>query len=343
MSNAEPPRPRLVDVARAAGVSVSTASRALGRGSELISAQTRDHVRDVARRLGYRANPVARSLRLARTGQIGMVVPSIANPFFMELVVQVEHRLAERGLALLLSDSQMSLSKEDVQLRGFESGQVDGLIIIPCHESFSTPAVERTSSLVRSVQLDRAVQLPELPMVGVDDRHGIRTVLAHLQSLGASRIAMLSNTGSDLSSVTRVREARAAADEFGMRLSEADVVECSFSVESAREAIASLLTRGSRWDAVVCLNDLLAIGAITELRHRGMRIPEDVMVTGFDDIQFAQFMRPSVTTLRQPLAEIARLGVELLLSDEGHEGGAAHRFAVKGKLIVRESTGGPRD
>ncbi len=336
MTTDEKQRPRLVDVARAAGVSVSTASRALGRGSELIGAQTRDHVRQVARELGYRVNPVARSLRLAKTKQIGMVVPSISNPFFMELVVQVEHRLAERGLSLLLSDSQMSVIKEDFQLRTFEGGSVDGLLLVPCHESFSTPAVERTSALVHTVQLDRAVQLPDLPMVGVDDRHGIRAVLEHLREKGARRIALLANTGSDVSSVTRVREARAAAQEFDMRLRDSDVVECNFSVDSARNAISALLARGNRWDAVVCLNDLIAIGAVTELRHRGLRIPEDVMVTGFDDIQFAQFMRPSLTTLRQPLAEIAHRGVDILLSEEEP---TEKRIAVRGELIVRESTG----
>lgn len=329
-------RPRLVDVARAAGVSVSTASRALGRGSELIGAQTRDHVRQVARELGYRVNPVARSLRLARTKQIGMVVPSISNPFFMELVVQVEHCLAERGLSLLLSDSQMSVIKEDFQLRSFEGGSVDGLISVPCHEAFSTPALERTSSLVNTVQLDRAVQLPELPMVGVDDRHGIRAILEHLRDKGAQRIALLSNTGTDVSSMTRVSEARIAAEEFGMQLKDTDVVECNFSVESARNAVSVLLARGDKWDAFVCLNDLIAIGAATELRHRGWRIPEEVMVTGFDDIQFAQLMRPSLTTLRQPLAEIARRGVDLLLSEDEP---VEKRIIVRGELIVRESTG----
>lgn len=339
MSSSDPPRPRLVDVARAAGVSVSTASRALGRGSELIGAQTRDHVREVARQLGYRVNPIARSLRLSRTGQIGMVVPSISNPFFMDLVVHVEHCLANRGLTLLLCDSQMSVIKEDFQLRGFEGGQIDGLIIVPCHETYSTPAIERTSALVRTVQLDRAVQLPQLPMVGVDDRHGIRAVLAHVRDMGAKRIAMLSNTGSDVSSVTRVREARIAAKEFGMTLRDRDVIECSFSVESAREAVSQLLERGSHFDAVVCLNDLLAIGAATELRNRGLRIPEDLMVTGFDDIQFAQFMRPSLTTLRQPLAHIARRGVDILLTEiEGTDTPIPLRVAIEGQLIIRESS-----
>lgn len=332
----EKPRPRLVDVAQVAGVSVSTASRALGRGSELIGAQTRDHVREVARKLGYRVNPVARSLRLAKTKQIGMLVPSISNPFYTDLVVQVEHHLSQRGLSLLISDAEMSVTTEDLKLRSFEGGSVDGLIIVPCHESFSTPSLERTAALVPTVQLDRAVSLPHIPFVGVDDAHGVREVLGHLKERGARRIAMLSNTGSDLSSVKRVTEARRAAPEFGMELADSDVLECNHSVESARSAVSTLINGGNRWDAIVCLNDLLAIGAITELRHRGFGIPEDIMVTGFDDIQFAELMRPSVTTLRQPLAEIARQGVELLLDESDSE--LPKRTLVKGKLVIRQST-----
>ena len=230
------PRPRLVDVAREAGVSVATASRALGKGSELIRADTRDHVRQVARRLGYRVNPVARSLRLSTTGHIGMVVPSIGNPFFMELVAQVEHCLAERGLNLLLADARMSVAHEDHLLRSLESGAVDGLVVAPCHETYSTPALERAAAHVPTVQLDRGVRL-DVPMVGVDDPHGIRTLLDHLAERGVERIALLSNTGSNVSSVTRVRAARAVAEELGMRLDPDDVIECSFSVDEAGAAV----------------------------------------------------------------------------------------------------------
>lgn len=334
MSTEENPRPRLVDVAREAHVSVATASRALGRGSDLISASTRDHVRAIARRLGYQANPIARSLRLSTTGSIGMVVPSISNPFFMELVEQVEHYLASRGLNLLLSDSRMSVTNEARQLRSFESGSVDGLLVVPCHQRFSTPAVERVSAVVPTVQLDRVVHGVNVPTVGVDDVHGMRKIMDHLDDRGARRIAMLANTGAEVSSDIRVAEVLASAERLGMELPEEDCMECAFSVEAGASAVQHMLARGVLPDAVVCLNDLLAIGAITQLRRAGIAVPEEVMVTGFDDIQFAALMRPSITTLHQPLAEIARIGVDLLLSEERPAG----HTPVKGHLVVREST-----
>ncbi|WP_026459567.1 LacI family DNA-binding transcriptional regulator [Schaalia vaccimaxillae] len=334
MNSEERSRPRLVDVAREAGVSVSTASRALGRGSDLIGAATRDHVRNVARKMGYRVNPIARSLRLASTGQIGMIVPSISNPFFMELVVEVEHCLAERGLSLLLCDARLSVSNEDKLLRNFEAGAVDGLIIAPCHETYSTPALARTAEHLPTVQLDRAVHVRDVPMVGVNDIHGMRSILKHLKDRGARNLAMLSNTGVNVSSTTRVSVARDTAEEYGMSLAKTDIIECNFSVKSAEEATHYLIGRGTLPDAVVCLNDLLAIGAITELRRNSIAIPEDILVTGFDDIQFAELMRPSITTLRQPLAMIAQTAVDFLLD----EADAPERTCIPGELVIREST-----
>ncbi|MDO4259782.1 MAG: LacI family DNA-binding transcriptional regulator [Actinomycetaceae bacterium] len=331
-------RPRLVDVAREAGVSVSTASRALGKGSELIGASTRDHVRAVARRLGYQVNPIARSLRLATTGAIGMVVPSISNPFFMELVEKVEHSLAARGLSLLLSDSRTSITVEDQQLRSLESGAVDGLLIVPCHQKYSAPALERTSLAIPTIQLDRVVHSLPLPTVGVDDVHGMRAILDHLKATGATRIAMLANTGKDVSSDTRVAEVLAYAPHIGLELRKEDCMECAFSVEAGASAVATLIEQSRLADAVVCLNDLLAIGAITQLRKSGVAVPEEVMVTGFDDIQFAALMRPSITTLRQPLENIAEAAVDILFSGDL----TARHIAFQGELVIRESTAGQK-
>ena len=334
MSTDDRVRPRLVDVAKAAGVSVSTASRALGRGGELIAASTRDHVRAVARTMGYQANPIARSLRLATAGAIGMVVPSISNPFYIELVEQVEHCLAERGLNLLLCDSRMSVINENRQLRSLESGAVDGLLVVPLHQTYSTPAVERTASIVPTVQLDRGVHDASIPTIGVDDPDGMDTVLRHLLERGVRRIAMLANTGSELSSDTRITATVSCAARLGIELREEDSIECAFSVEAGAAAVRRILQRTDLPDAIVCLNDLLAIGAITQLRRAKISVPDQVMVTGFDDIQFAALMHPSITTFRQPLADIARHGVEILLADKKSQG----HIVVPGHLVVREST-----
>ncbi|PID97785.1 MAG: LacI family transcriptional regulator [Actinobacteria bacterium] len=334
MKKSGKPRVRLVDVAQAAGVSPSTASRALGYGSELISAETKKRVQEVARELGYTANPIARSLRLSSTGAIGMIVPSITNPFFMELVAHVEEYLAQRGMTLRLSNSRTSLDIEAAQLQTYESGGVDGLLAVPCHEVESAKALRRVTQFTPVVQLDRPSPDHTFPSVGVDDTAGVRDIIEHLKSRGTRSLALLTNTNLELSSITRVTAVRETARTYGLSLRPEHTFEASQSIEGGTAAIRQLLKAGPLPDAIVCLNDLLAIGAITELRRNGIDVPGDVMVTGYDDNQFASLVMPSLTTLRQPLARIAEVAVEMLLGERLGES----RVDIRGELIIREST-----
>lgn len=328
-------RVRLADVAEEAGVSASTASRALGFDSHLISPETRERVRLVAQRMGYRANPIARSLRMSSTASIGMVVPSIMNPFFMELVAHVESCLADEQMALHLSNSRDSHTVEDQHIRAFSSGSVDGLIIVPCHEISSAPAIEHASLSLPIVQLDRPCPNIGIPSIGVDDRASITMIMDHLHAQGVKTLALVTNTGANLSSIARVHEALHAASKLGMDLQENRIFEGCQSIEGGIEAARALRSQGPLPDAIVCLNDLLALGVIAELRKRGIRVPDDLLVTGFDDIQFAALSTPSLTTIRQPLMQIARTAVQILLKKQTN---TYTRTTFKGELIVREST-----
>lgn len=328
-------RVRLADVAEEAGVSASTASRALGFDSHLISAETRERVRRVAQRLGYRVNPIARSLRMSSTASVGMVVPSIVNPFFMELVAHVESCLADEQMALHLSNSRDSHTVEDQQIRSFSAGSVDGLIIVPCHEISSAPAIEHAAMSLPIVQLDRPCPNIAVPSVGVDDRTSIASIMDHLKGQGVKTLALVTNTGTNLSSMARVHEALHAAERLGMDLPERRIFEGCQSIEGGIEAAHALRAEGELPDAIVCLNDLLAFGVIAEMRKRGIRVPEDVLVTGFDDIQFAALSTPSLTTIRQPLMQIARTAVQILLHNQPN---TYARTTFKGELIIRESS-----
>lgn len=328
-------RVRLADVAEEAGVSASTASRALGFDSHLISAETRERVRLVAQRLGYRVNPIARSLRMSSTASVGMVVPSIMNPFFMELVAHVESCLADEQMALHLSNSRDSHTVEDQHIRSFSSGSVDGLIIVPCHEISSAPAIENAAMSLPIVQLDRPCPNIAVPSVGVDDRASITAIMDHLMTQGVKTLALVTNTGTNLSSMARVHEALHTAERLGMDLPENRIFEGCQSIEGGIEAARALRAQGELPDAIVCLNDLLALGVIAELRKRGIRVPHDVLVTGFDDIQFAALSTPSLTTIRQPLMQIARTAVQILLHNQPN---TYARTTFKGELIIREST-----
>lgn len=328
---------RLADVAAAAGMSVATVSRVLGGSSHKVNVATRRRVEAAAERLAYKANPIARALRLSMTGSIGIVVPSIGNPFFTELVEQVEHHLTGLDLNLYLCDARDSVELEARRLRSFAAGAVDGILIVPCHATESAPAVHEASQLVPLVQIDRQIPDLKIPWVGVEDTTGIHDIMHHLADLDVQSLALVTSMQSSLSSAVRTASVRSNAAELGISIAPNHVLDGRYSIEEGTIAAERLVALGGLPDAIVCADDLLAIGVIAGLRKHGFRIPEDVLVTGFDDVRFASYMVPSLTTVRQPLSRIAAEAVRLLQED-GDSTREGIRIALPGKLMVRGST-----
>lgn len=326
----------MADVAAAAGVSTSTASRALSNSTHRVNEETRQEIRDAAARLGYKVNPIARALRRSITGTVGMVLPTLDNPFFTELVQAVEHELAERKLNLFLSDSRDDVEVEARRLRGFTGGAVDGILISPCRANGSRNAVLAAAEVVPVVQLDRRVEGVGCPWVGIDDASAMELVFEHLEDRGVKVCALVSATVSNSSALDRIVNARLAADLHSITVPERMFFDGEFSVEWGREAVDQLLSLGLPLpDAVVCTDDMLALGVMAQLRRRGIRVPEDVLVTGFDDIAFASLVDPELTTIRQPVKEIAAKAVALLSQPEEV---VVSRTLFPGELIARRSS-----
>lgn len=327
----------LADVAAAAGVSVATVSRVMGGSSHKVSQATRRLVEATAEGLGYKVNPIARALRLSTTGSIGMVVPSIRNPFFTEMVAQVEHNLAAHGLNLFLCDAQDSVELEARRLRSLSSGVVDGILIVPCHAVGSATAVRKAAQLVPLVQIDRHIPNLKIPWVGVEDTSGTREIMLHLAARGVSSLAVVTSTESSLSTAIRTDTVRNYAAELRITIAADQVIDGNYAVEEGAAAARRLAASGHLPDAVVCTDDILAIGVITGFREQGVRVPDDVLVTGFDDIQMAALVVPSLTTVRQPLSAMAAEAVRLLRNDRG-EAQTGVRIALPGQLVERDST-----
>ncbi|TRY16698.1 LacI family transcriptional regulator [Tessaracoccus rhinocerotis] len=328
---------RLADVAEAAGVSTATVSRVLGGSPHKVSAATRELVEKTAARLGYRVNPIARALRSSLTRSVGMVVPSIRNPFFTELVEEVEHALSAHDLNLFLSDSRGSVELEAKRLRSMSSGTVDGILLVPCHAERSAPAMAAAVAQVPVVQLDREVPSLRIPWVGVEDRSGIRDVMAHLHERGVRSIAHVTSTESSLSAAVRTQEVIAEAARLGITLRPEHLIDGSFSIAEGHGAAELLLRSGEVPDAVVCTDDLLALGVVAGLQAGGRSVPGDVLVTGFDDIELASMMLPSLTTVRQPMELIAAEAVRLLTQGRDATRSGA-RITIPGTLQVRQTT-----
>lgn len=327
---------RLRDVAAAAGVSVSTASRVLS-GADGASPRAVAAVLAASKRLDYRPNLAARGLRARATGLAGIVIPGIGNPFFAELVEALESVLRDANLDMILADSRGEVADEARRLRTLVDRQVEGLILIPTDHDASAPAMRRAHLSVPIVQIDRQVDGFPADYVGVDNALGIRLALEHLAEQNCRTVAFVSAEASSSTGRSRLDSFRLTLPRVA-GLAEDQVHLGSFTIEFGREAARSLLGAARLPDAVVCGSDLIALGMVREFRRSGIAIPESVKVTGFDGILFSELSDPPLTTIRQPVQTIAAESVRLLQSRMRGEGGAARRSEIAPALIVRRSS-----
>jgi len=327
--------PRLKDVAEAAGVSISTASRVLS-GARGASREAAAAVLAASERLNYRPDPIARALRAQTTGLVGMVVPSIGNPFFAEVVEAVENALQKRGLEMIVADSGGDTAHEARRLTLLAQRKVDGLLVVPTHRAESAPALRRMRE-VPVVLVDRQVDGISGDYVGVDNAIGITLVLDHLEQQGYRSLVFVSDTATSSTGRSRL-------ETFELLVSRRPAFRArpprlgSFSVEFGRDVVRALLAEGELPDAVVCGSDIIALGVVRELHRAGIDVPHDIGVTGFDGISFAELCDPPLTTIRQPLPAIAEEAVRLLAARMAHSAVAAHRSEVAPLLEIRASS-----
>ena len=321
------------DVARLAGVSTASVSRALS-GSRGVRADTLRRVLDAANQLSYQVNPVASALRGKVTRTVGMVVPDIVNPFFPAVVKAVEDALHSSGLSLFLCDSNDSPEVEADRVAALLARNVDGLIISPVDALKSRPAVSAAAKQVALVQVDRHVNV-DTDVVSVDHGRGIQLVVEHLVAGGCSSFAF----------VTTARRSSIATERLGAyvrcvrpldRPSASRVLPGDLTVAWGKEA-AERLAGGPLPDAVVCANDLIALGVLQVFRRHGIRVPEDVAVTGYDDLALADIVEPALTTVRQPLGQIAQEAVRFIISAVESPGTPRRELRLLPELVVRGS------
>ncbi|TDC27176.1 LacI family transcriptional regulator [Streptomyces sp. 8K308] len=329
--------PTIHDVAREAGVSASTVSRALS-GSRKVRPELVRRVSEAAEALGYRHNAVARALRTNRSDTIGMVVPQISNPYFPLLVEAVERRLQRSDIELLLCDSNRDVAVEARRLQALVDRQVDGIIISPLDAVASARAVRSTGERVPLIQVDRRVEGAVSDWVGADDDAGISQLVDLLVARGRRGLVLVSSAFTNSSAVARAQAFEAALARHGLSPARSPLLG-SFEVAWGLEAARRLTRReagAAEVDGVVCGNDVIALGMLRGLRLAGVRVPDDMAVTGFDDIAFAEISDPPLTTVRQPWEAMADECVRLLLRADPVPG--PRGIAVAPVLRIREST-----
>jgi LacI family transcriptional regulator len=332
-------RPTIYDVARLAGVSTATVSRALN-GTGQIAPATRAAIDAAVEQLGYQANTVARSLVTKSTETIALLLPDITNPFYAALVSGIQQRALETGHTMLLCTTEGDPEREEQYLTLLRAKQVDGVLV----DGLVLPP-ERIARFVREglpiVCLDRDVDSASVPLVQVDNRLGARMATEHLLSLGHTRIAHVQGAPELGISEVRVQGYREALAEAGIAFDPQLLAIGSFTEEGGYDAARSLLETPS-FTAVFAANDLSAIGVINAIVESGRRVPGDVSIVGFDDLRLSRFTTPPLTTIHQPALEIAELATQLLLELASGRKVRQLRHLLEPALVVRASTAPPQ-
>ena len=332
------------DIAKQAGVSHSTVSRAL-HGSNLISDETVERIRQIAGELGYFPSAAARSLKTNRSHALGVIVSAIDDPFFSEILQGIEEIAQGYGYSLLMAASQRDPEREQAIVRDMRERHVDGLII--CSASFS--AEQRRKLLeygIPIVVVNNQAAEEYRYSIYHDDVDGSRQVTRHLIELGHRRIAYLGNSLSGRTTLDRLTGFRQEMDTAGLTVPADYIHEVPGGhPEDGLAVLEYFLALPERPTAIFCFNDMLAIGLLNGLHVAGIRVPDDISVVGFDNIVFSAYTNPPLTTLDQPKhyigAEAARLILGLLDPPNDREVPQQQIQKLKGKLLVRQSTAPP--
>ncbi|EPH40731.1 LacI family DNA-binding transcriptional regulator [Streptomyces aurantiacus] len=336
-------RVSLKDVAERAGVSIKTVSNVVNKYQHVTPAM-RARVQQAIDELGYRPNLTARHLRKGRTGIIALAVPELGNPYFAELAGAVIDAAAEHDFTVLLDHTGGDREQEVLVSQGFRARVIDGLILSPLElESEDLRAREDDVPLV--LLGEREYDLP-YDHIAIDNVAAARVAVRHLIGRGRGAIAYLGarTDSANRPAHLRLQGWRAELAEAGIPAPESLVGAVGgWNRDDGAKAMARMLDSGVRPDAVFAYNDLVAIGAMRVLHERGLRVPWDVAVVGFDDIAEGQFGAVTLTTIAPDKQAIARLAVaSLLRSLEGAERPGGHELTAEFRLVERESTLGRR-
>jgi LacI family transcriptional regulator len=288
--------------------------------------------------VGYQANAVARALRIKRSQALGLIISDITNPFFSAVARGVEDVAQERGYTLILCNSDEDPDKEEAYLRILGAGRVDGLVLAPSGTDHNY-LMRMHRSHFPLVLLDRAI--PHLPIssVHVDGERAAHEAVTHLIGLGHSRIGMVSGLGSITSSAERIRGYRRAMIEADLLVDERLIVSGDSRLEGGEVATAHLLDLRPPPSALFVANNMMTLGAVAAVHDRGLQIPADIALVGFDDFPWADVFRPRLSTVAQPTYELGRRGAELLVERIADPLAAPERIMLPGHLVIRESCG----
>jgi LacI family repressor for deo operon, udp, cdd, tsx, nupC, and nupG len=329
------------DVAREAGVSTATVSRVFS-APDLVLEPTRQKVMEAVHRLGYEPNFAAKSLRTLRTEKILVTVPDISNPFFSQVIRGVEEAALAAGYSVLLGDTRHEEAREEQYALMFRRKEADGLIFLG-HRLPDILAEMLAAKGPRTPIVNGCEFRPGLAVSSahIDNERAAAEVMDHLYGVGHVRVGVVTGPLASPISSDRLSGVLSAAQRHG-RASALRMAIGDFSIESGARQTSVLLEEPGRPTAIFCFSDEMAMGAMEAIRQRGLDCPRDISLVGFDDIRFAEYLHPKLTTVRQPKEQIGHEVVRLLLDILAGRSTALQNITLPHQLVVRNSTAAPR-
>ena len=325
------------DVAELAGVSVATVSRTLQQ-PERVSPKTRSRVLSAIEQTGYQPNLMAVKFRSGKTHSLVVLVPTVANLFFARVISGMQEAAAQRGYTLLLGNTLGNPDIEADYARMVQTAQADGIIQLRASNPFA-PEKSASSELLPMVNACEVLNTSLCPTVTLDNRLAAATMTRHLLDLGHRRIALIK--GPQASPLTQERLAgyQDALQQAGIDFDPNLLFDGDFTLQAGYEAARKILAQPHPPTAVFCENDETAIGAMQAIKEAGLQIPQDMSLAGFDDIAFAAYSDPPLTTIAQPAEEFGHTAVSLLVDVLTGKISKAPKVIMPFELIVRHSTG----
>lgn len=327
------------EIAAQAGVSIATVSHAF-RNPGRVSDTTREKVLGIAKAGGYTPNRMAASLRTSRSGNIVVIIPDVADSHNAKIINAIEKVAHERGYSVLLGDTQGSEQREREFAQMTSSGQADGIILmshrLPFDIDGSDDLPEGFPPLVNGCEFTGHAAIPS---VTVDDRQAAVDATNHLLEFGHRDIAVITGDMNSTSSQQRLEGFRSAMSEAGLEVNEDQIIYAAYTLKDGEESGNALLLQKKRPTAIFCFSDELALGCMHSLRKNGFHVPGDISVIGIDNIPFARYCAPTLTTISQPATMIGSTCATMLLDLIDGKKPEKLRHILPHELLVRESTG----
>lgn len=329
----------LKDVADLSGVSVATVSRVLN-GDEVVKEKTKTKVLEAIKKLNYKPNRVAQRLRTTRKTSklIGLLIPDIQNPFYVDVIRGIEEYAYANNAAVIIGNFSQDEKKEKLYLDILRSESVDGFVVAPSNEK-DLYVKQLISDGFPVVCIDRGLKEVEIDLVKVDNQNGVFNAIEHLIKLGHQRIGFVGGNPSIPTSQERLDGYYEAMKQYNISIDPAIILGEKSDYHSGTRLTTQLLDLPNRPTAIFTGNNLLTLGALEVINQRGLRIPEDIAIVGFDDVYWANSLNPPLTAVRQPGFEIGKKAMELLMQRIVSPDAARLNVIFKTELMVRKSCG----